>query len=67
LAKRVRTQAETLELVVGGLTLVESALFSAKLLPRLRGLLKPLLLAAEEPYYTRAKALMSTINGSAAK
>ncbi|HSC94291.1 MAG TPA: zinc-ribbon domain containing protein [Burkholderiales bacterium] len=67
LAKRIRTQAETLELVECGLFLVESVLFSAKLLPRLRGLLKPLLLAAEEPHYTRAKALMSAINGSAAK
>jgi hypothetical protein len=67
LAKRVRTQAETLELVECGLSLVESVLFSAKLLPRLRGLLKPLLLDAEEPYCTRAKALMSAINGAAAK
>ena len=67
LAKRLRTQAETLELVECGLSLVESVLFSAKLLPRLRGLLKPLLLAAEEPYYTRARALMSAINESAGK
>ncbi len=67
LEKTARTQAETLELVECGLFLVESVVFSAQLLPKLRGLLKPLLLDAEGPYYTRARALVSTINGVAAK
>jgi len=67
LEKTARTQADTLELVESGLFLVDSVLFSAKLLPKLRGLLKPLLLDAEGPYYTRAQALMSTIDGVAAK
>jgi hypothetical protein len=67
LEKTARTQADTLELVECGLFLVESALFSAKLLAKLRGLLKPLLLDAEGPYYTRAQALMSTINGVVVK
>jgi hypothetical protein len=54
-------------LVECGLLLVESVVFSAKLLPRLRGLLKPLMLDVEAPYYARAQALMSAINGVAAK
>jgi hypothetical protein len=40
LEKTARTQADTLELVESGLFLVESVVFSAKLLPKLRGLLK---------------------------
>jgi hypothetical protein len=67
LEKTARTQADTLELVESGLFLVESVVFSAKLLPKLRGLLKPLLFDAEGPYYARAQALMSTINGLATK
>jgi hypothetical protein len=67
LEKTSRTDADTLELVECGLFLVEAVVFSAKLLPKLRGLLKPLLLDAEGPYYTRAQALMSRISGIAAK
>jgi hypothetical protein len=66
LEKPARTPVDTLELVECGLLLVESAVFSAKLVPRLRGLLKPLMLDVEGPYYTRAQALMSAINGVAA-
>jgi hypothetical protein len=55
-----------MELVECGLLLVESAVFSAKLLPKLRGHLKPLMLDVEGRYYTRAQALMSAINGVAA-
>jgi hypothetical protein len=67
LEKAARTPAQTLELVECGLFLVESVVFSAKLVPRLRGLLKPLLRDAEGPHYTRAKALMSAINGVGAR
>ena len=59
--------ADTLEWVQCGLLLVDSAVFSAKLLPRLRGLLKPLLLDANEPHYTRARKLLSEIEGVAAR
>jgi hypothetical protein len=67
LEETARTEADTLELVECGLLLVESVVFSAKLLPKLRGLLKPLLLDAEGPSYARAQALMSRINAVAAK
>jgi hypothetical protein len=67
LEKTARTEADTLELVESGLFLVKSVVFSAKLLPKLRGLLKPLLLDTEGPYYTRARALMSTIDEVDAK
>lgn len=62
-----RTEADTLDLVDCGLLLVESAVFSAKLLPKLRGLLKPLLVDAEGPSYARARALTSRINSVAVK
>ena len=62
-----RTASDTLELVECGLLLVESAVFSEKLVPRLRGLLKPLLLDSEGPHYTRAQALRSAIDKVAAK
>jgi hypothetical protein len=67
LAKAGRSSADTLELVESGLFLVESVIFSAKRLPELRGLLKPLLLDTDGRCYTRAQALMSTIDGIAAK
>jgi hypothetical protein len=57
---------DTLELAECGLVLVESAVFSVKLVPKLRRLLKPFVRDAEGPYYTRAQALMSAINGVAA-
>ena len=62
-----RTEAETLELIECGLFVVESGVFSAKSLPKLRGLLKPLLRDAQSRYYTRAQALMSRIREIAAK
>lgn len=62
LEEAARTPTATLELVECGLALVESAVFSAKLVPKLRGLLKPLMVDAQEPYYSRAQALMSAIN-----
>ena len=62
LDKPARTEAETLELVECGLFLVESAAFSAKLLPRLRARLKPLLVDAEGPHYAKAQALMSSLD-----
>jgi hypothetical protein len=67
LEETARTEADTLELVECGLLLVESVVFSAKLLPRLRGLLKPLLLDPEGPSYARAQALLARINAVAAK
>jgi hypothetical protein len=66
LGKAARTPMDTLELVECGLVLVESAVFSVKLVPKLRRLLKPFVRDAEGPYYTRAQALMSAINGVAA-
>jgi hypothetical protein len=67
LEKTARTPIDTLELVECWLLLAESGVFSAKLAPKLRGLLKPLMLDVETPYYTRAQTLMSAINGVAAK
>jgi hypothetical protein len=67
LDKTERSPMDTLELVECGLLLVESGVFSAKLVPKLRGLLKPLMLDAEAPFYTRAEALMLALNGAAAK
>lgn len=62
LEEATRTPMDTLELVECGLLLVESAVFSAKLVPKLRGFLKPLMVDVEGPYYTRAQAVMSAIN-----
>lgn len=67
LGQTARTDADTLELVECGLYLVESVVFSVKLLPNLRGLLKPLSVHPESPYNTRAQALMSRINAVAGK
>jgi hypothetical protein len=66
-ANGARTRDAALELVECGLVLVESALFSAKLLPKLRGLLKPLLLDREGPLATRARELASRIDRIAPK
>lgn len=66
-AETTRTEADTLELVDCGLLLVESSVFSVKMLPKLRGLLKPLLVDAEGPSYARAQALMSRIDSVALK
>jgi hypothetical protein len=56
-----RTQAETLDLVDCGVTLVEAALFSRKLLARLRGLLKPSLLDESGPGHPRANDLRARL------
>jgi hypothetical protein len=61
LHKTPRVEADTLELVESGLFLVESAVFSGKLLPKLRGILRPLLLDVEGPHYSRAQELLSMI------
>jgi len=66
-AETVRTEADTLELVACGLVLVESSVFSKRILPKLRGVLKPLLANREGPSYTQAQALVSRINGVAAR
>lgn len=62
LENTARTQSDTLELVEAGLLLVESSIFATKLLPRLRGLLKPLLVDAEAAHYKRAAALMAELD-----
>jgi hypothetical protein len=67
LTKTARTPTDTLELVECGLLLIESVVFSVKLVPKLRGLLKPLMLDVEGPYYPRAQALMAAINGVAGR
>jgi Probable zinc-ribbon domain len=67
LAETARTETDTLELVGCALLLVESSVFSAKVLPKLRGILKPLLLNREGPSYIQAQALVSRINGDAAR
>jgi len=66
LAETGRTESDTLELVGCALLLVEASVFSEKVLPKLRGLLKPLLLNPEGPSYTQAEALVSRINNVAA-
>jgi hypothetical protein len=67
LAETARAEADTLELVECGLLLVEAVVFSVKVLPKLRALLKPLLIDAEGPCYVRAQALMSRIDGATSK
>lgn len=57
-----RKKADTLELVTCALDLVESSVFSVKLLPKLRGLLKPLLVDAEGPSYTRARTVLDRLD-----
>jgi hypothetical protein len=56
-----RTDADTLELVECALFLIEAAAFSTKLVPSLRGLLKPLLTDVDGPSYARAKALSTRL------
>jgi hypothetical protein len=60
LRQEARTSDETLELVECGLTLVESAVFTGKVLPKLRGFLEPLL---PDP---RAQALAERITRAGA-
>ena len=59
LQKPDRTQDDTLELVDCGLLLIDAGVFTDKLLPRLRGLLKTLV--REGARQARAQALMSEI------
>src|SRR5262245_23184879 len=54
--------ADTLDFVECGVLLVESCVFSAKVLPKLRGLLKASSVDAEEPSHNRAQALLSRID-----
>lgn len=67
LAKSPRTAPDTLELVSCALTLVESAVFSKKVLPNLRGHLRPLLSNPDGSSYTEARELASRIRGLAAR
>ena len=59
LAQTARTETDTLDLVECALVLIEAAVFTQKLRPKLRGFLKPLLADAEGPHYTKAQALLS--------
>jgi hypothetical protein len=67
LAESARTETNTLELVGCALVLVESSVFSEKVLPKLRGFLTPLLVNPKGPSYTQAQALVSRINGVAGR
>ncbi len=67
LRETTRTEADTLELVECGALLVESSIFSVKVLPKLRGLLKALPVDAEGPSCGRARSLMSRIDGITSK
>ena len=58
-----RTEADTLDFVECGVLLVESCVFSAKVLPKLRGLLKALSVDAEDPSDNKARVLLSRIDG----
>jgi hypothetical protein len=60
LADTSRTDADTLELVGSGLVLVEASVFSKKVVPKLRGLLKPLM--GNPEVYTQAQALLSQLD-----
>jgi hypothetical protein len=66
LAQAVRTEVDTLELVRCALVLVESGVFARKLLPRLRGLLKPVLAEPDAPSHAEARALSARLDGLAA-
>jgi Probable zinc-ribbon domain len=57
LAAPARTESETLLLVECAVVLVESDVFATKVIPRLRGLLKPILAEPEGPNYAQAQAL----------
>ena len=63
LARTERSETDTLQLVECGLLLVESSVFSKKVLPKLRALLKPLLASAEGASYAAAHALILGISG----
>jgi hypothetical protein len=56
-----RSDEETLTLVECGLTLVEASVFSTKVLPKLRRLLKPTLASAEGAHFARASALRARL------
>jgi hypothetical protein len=60
--KTPRTAAEALEMVECAVLLVESSVFSVKVLPKLRGLLKPLSVDAGGSSHGRARALLSRID-----
>jgi Probable zinc-ribbon domain len=61
LAATSRSEADTLTLVSCAVLLVESSVFSGKVLPKLRGLLKPLLADPAGPFFVQARALLSRI------
>jgi hypothetical protein len=57
-----RTDTETLELVECALLLVVSSVFSTKVVPKVRGLLKPLMRNPEQGIHSQAQALMSRLD-----
>ena len=61
-----RSEEETLELVECGVWLVDAAVFSKKSLPRLRGLLKPLLAPETGVRHAQATELQARITAAAA-
>ena len=67
LAKTERSEEEALELVECGVLLVESAVFSHKSLPRLLGLLKPVLSAPASARHSQATALRARIKAAGAR
>jgi len=66
LLQTARTQTDTLELVTCALGLVESSVFAVKLLPKLRGLLKPLLVDAQGSSYAPARSALDRLKRIAA-
>ena len=67
LRETARTEADTLELVECGVLLLESSVFSVKVLPKLRGLLNALSVDVEGPSYGKAQMLKSRIDGIVSK
>lgn len=64
LSDTARSEADTLALIECGLLLVEAAVFSRKVLPKLRGFIKPILAAPAGEHYTRAAALQSRLEAA---
>jgi putative zinc ribbon protein len=67
LAATTRSDADTLKLVDCAVLLVESSVFSGKVLPKLRGFLKPLLADSAAPSSAQARALLSRIESIAGR
>ncbi len=65
LGQPVRRQLETAELIECGVLLVDSSVFSVKVVPKLRGLLKTLLVDDEGPDSAQLEQLGARINSLA--